>query len=1768
MANTLKKHLLLILFFPALLLADLDSFFNEDQDPTLFHHVNVITGNLNLCMQDSQVQGPRPLPIQRTYTSAGALENISMSDLTKGWSLFPHTKLRIESSDSDSGFKIYHTQKSGSVIQYEDTHRKKRKKGGTLFFKAKCDLFQCSGKISARTNPSNNKIRLDARHGELQLLFPDGGYWIFKGEKIKHHDQKQYTYFLEKEVLPSKEIIRYTYNKENHLKTISLRSPREGVYSYINISNERKSPYAFNLTTSDGQTLHYQAREFKEQSYLYNVSGKFLPQEIIHYENLGDRKRARVTRIEREGQILFDVTYNPIEYQAHSKKRKNEEKKKTLQSDRVHILKAPLGLEDKLEPIATFTYSSSCTDVRDVHNILTRYHHDTNRLKEIEYYDENDHPTSVIKFIWQGAYLKGKVKLDANRSPLFSKTFKHDALGNVTEETFWGNLTGNAPGPYTLNADGSLSGAESYYKRYEYHPEFNVPLLEEEEGGLSYHYTYKAETDLLSSKLTYHNTRLLKRELRQYDPNHLLIAQIIDDGTDDQRYIERYTYDLNTGLIKTKAERYLDPETKQEVPLKTTTYKYNENRRLYSQTVFDATHQESYTLYTKYDKHGNIASQTNPLGQESTYSYDKLGKLESSSEVGSPTKTFTYDILGNPLTCTETDPFGNKKTTYTTYDAKGRLLSQTDAKGNQTHQVFNTFGQCLETHLPQIKDQDGRPYIPIIQFTYDANGNIATTTTPRGDTTHTTYNTLRKPLTITHPDGTQIHHTYNKDGTQATTTYPDNTTVHYTYDPFQRKTSEQTFSADGTLLKQENWEYSTFNLRSYTNPLGLTTHTTYDGAGRKIQEKALDREVTYTYDALGFQETTTTPQLTHIEHHDPLGRVTEQWDQTPDGSIENHMTFTYDSNNRKQKASRQPSQGPAIDTFTHDIQGRLLTHTDPLKATTTIHYNEKHLNDLNQHVLQKITTDPKGNRTLETYDALNHLLTTEKQSPSKQTVAKDTYTYDRSGNQIQRSSTIYHDTAPQNTIHVTWTYDAMGRVTSETEGDEKTTHYTYDSRGRISQKILPNTTTIDYTYDGIGRPLIQSSSDGTINYQYTDYQGDNPTHIYDAINDHHLIRTYNPFGELIQETNPHHLQTTWTYDNAGRCTHLALPSDTHITYTYNGPHLTTATLSTPTHTCTHTYTHFDENGHVAEEELIHHLGTLTTTHDLLERPTTQTSPYHTHTTTYGPSGLITYTQNTLQGDKEYTYDSLNQLLSAGTDTYHFDSLGNPTHSEINTCNQLLSTPDTTLTYDPCGNPQTRTTPTIETTYTYDALGRLLTLTEPAHHITFTYDALSRLISTTQNTQTEYYLYDQDHDIGTLTQEHTLKNLKLLGLGLKGDIGATVAILTNNTLYAPLHDTQGNIIALIAPDQTIAETYHFDPFGKEAPTPTINPWRYSSKRSLHHLIYFGLRFYDPTLSRWLTPDPSGFTDSPNLYLYVLNSPLNRLDLFGLTSTPASAADVKFIFPVVHFPEISQLLIGKAHSSISSTDIVASCGHFHLLRYSVEELAAGKFDLSNHLAELTPKEGSIIGLVTFENGIMTNLEGLKANSQSIINQIPEGTLFIGLHNPTEGIQKDLARTSQEINHIENISVAHDRQVLIALSTNLYNINPQALWLYIDHSEGGVRYNRVYEGMTPFQQQQLQEQLLLRAFGPAEPTPTNYARSAVSFYSKKDRVTLPLAKSFLNDTNYDIKVLPCTSPRSTWTLLLADHPFLAPTYQGALKGNIQLLREDEGFYNGKVR
>lgn len=1799
----MARILFFLLLVPFLVFANSNQTFSENEDPTIFHHVNVITGNLNISFEDALIQGAQPIPIPRTYSSAGALERAPKNfDLILkairggwvvqgGWNLLPHTNLFIETSYDRKEFKAYLPEPSGNMIPYAYSHKSSKH---TIFLKPTNSVSQASGKLSSRTNSQNNLLEIDLKAGVATLFLPDGGQRIYRGPSLHEYNNNSLGkafYLLDTEKLPSGHQLRYIHDKKTtHLRRIESTNPTGNkVYATIDIdyfASEKQKPFEIKFRASDGKQLHYKTTRHEDREYINEMQSNCRPREKFNLTPGRKGIGARLASIDLAGKEPFSVQYYFPANKDQERKWAEKPEQKEFHIDKVEKILAPVGQSGEKIAIANFSYYPNRTDVRDAEGLLIRYHHDSERLTLIEYFNEKDHLRSSQKFYWEETELRCKAMFDESHQPLFAKTFVYDA-GNVVEETLWGYLTGNETTPLQIDTKGRCSGSENYRKTYSYYKDqFNLLKTEHEEEGLTYEYFYKPGTDLCTAKLTKDNKgTILTREFSVYNDDNLVIREIIDDGSSSdsdhvegvtQRLEKRYERNSDSGLPEWLFESYWDPRTKSQKPLRKIKYTYL-NQKVHAEEVFDALGISRYTITTDYDDFGSIKRKTTPLGRENTYRYNTDGSLKESKEVGSPKKVFSYDQANRLKSCEEPD---TGKIAITSYDLKSRILTQTDFRGNQTIHTYDFFGNRKTTELPKCKNEEDQASSPILKFDYDIHGNLRLAEMPLKEKTLNTYNLFRKPTLVIQPDGNQIRHFYNRNGTLEKTLYSDGTEVRYEYDLFKRQTSKTIYSSKGKALLSEEWDYGSFQLNSYTDTRGLKTEFSYDGAGRKITEEAKDRKVTFAYDPLGFLEKTNNGVIALIQKYNVEGLVEEQWEEESTGRIENWMQFFYDKENRKENALRKTSQGESVDLFSY-TDGKLTCHTDPNGHITTFVWNEFFKNELDQNVLQKIMTDSLGQATIETYDAGERIVSREKKNTQGQTVFKERFLYDASGNQAKRISYVYADGTPIKEITITWNYDAMGRVKEETESEQKTTFYDYDSRGRLEWKTLPSGVRLHYTYDSADRLEELTSSDGKIRYQYSYEIGLDPVQISDLVQGTSLTRRYNLFGQVISETNGRGLSSEWGYDSIGRCILFTLPDGSSVAYPTKGVHISAVQRKDPRGNLLyeHSYNKFDCNGHVSEEDRIFNLGKVQTTHDLLERPSSQTCSQMEHSIGYGPSGLVSETYNSLFGEKLYKHDALNQLKTEGDQVYDFDSLGNPTEFEVNNLNQISATPECTLTYDDNGNPKQKVIGDGTIEYKFDPLGRLIEITT-AHKrkVLYFYDPLSRLFAKETYIYTAnawkkggqvFYLYDRDREIGTQDEKGHPLELKILGLGIRGDIGAAVALEIGGQTYAPLHDFNGNIVAIVSPDGNIAEKYEIGAFGKEKSSARLNPWRFSSKRSEESLFFFGLRFYDPTLGRWLNPDPAGFADGANLYVFVQNSPLNRLDLFGLISEDPFG-QVQINVPVPLIPRLPgfNALLGKGSIGGIDVDFVLCCGYWHQLQFTPEEIKMDKVDIMNHLHELTPNEGTYFSLVTVGNGIDTTLADCFKMSVEVGREVGD-TLLMALYNPTEGVRKDVSRTGKERSGVETPIVCLARQFMATTGEKLYSINPQSLWLCIPHSENGVITKRAIEGMTESQHQILQKILHIFAVGPAESLSQKQGASVINVYSNKDYITgfgpCGYAKRFMDNPDYDIRVLSCISGREDRNLWIADHGFLKPTYRQAWGDHIDYLKENFRFYGG---
>ena len=108
-----------------------------------------------------------------------------------------------------------------------------------------------------------------------------------------------------------------------------------------------------------------------------------------------------------------------------------------------------------------------------------------------------------------------------------------------------------------------------------------------------------------------------------------------------------------------------------------------------------------------------------------------------------------------------------------------------------------------------------------------------------------------------------------------------------------------------------------------------------------------------------------------------------------------------------------------------------------------------------------------------------------------------------------------------------------------------------------------------------------------------------------------------------------------------------------------------------------------------------------------------------------------------------------------------------------------------------------------------------------------------------------------------------------------------------------YDGNGNVGALVdSTDGTWSARYEYGPFGEPIRVSGTmgeeNPFRFSTKYEdpESDLLYYGYRFYNADLGRWINRDPIGEEGGDNLYGAFYNDPVIEVDPLGLSTCKES------------------------------------------------------------------------------------------------------------------------------------------------------------------------------------------------------------------------------------------------------------------------------------------
>jgi len=902
------------------------------------------------------------------------------------------------------------------------------------------------------------------------------------------------------------------------------------------------------------------------------------------------------------------------------------------------------------------------------------------------------------------------------------------------------------------------------------------------------------------------------------------------------------------------------------------------------------------------DAHGHVISAVDPAKKTFQYGYDANGNLVSITDPSGAVTNYYYDSNHKIIQLTN----ANGHNTYYLYDAQGRVTSNwqdnnvnkvslnyqannttvvTDSLGKQNTYVFNNYG--LETShtdpLGAVTQETWDPFMNrtsltdarnnLTTFGHDAEGNLTQIVDASNNQTSMTY-TPNFNLLSSQTDnlGNVTNFVYDIKGNLSSIIDPLGNSHSFVYDKYGN-----VITAIDTRKHSTKYTYDLHSdLLQKTDAGGNKTIFTYDVDGNVLTQKdARNNTTSYKYDNLNRLLKTTFADATTVSYgYDLFGNQTSVTDQRG-----NTLTKTYDAYERLSQ-TKDPNGG--ITQYNYNTQGYLLTLTDANGNPTTYTYDgdgrvltqANALNDTTSFTYDKVgnvasRTDANGKTTTYTYDALNRL-----------------------------TNTAYPDGTSVANV-----YDVLGHKISMTDATGQTS-YTYDALSRLLSETNPAGSTITYTYDTEGNRI--SSVDQT-----------NRT----------ITNVYDPLNRLVSVTDPNG-KTTYGYDGDSNKVLVMTPNGVAENYTYDALNRELTAVNAKGAVVISSYTNVYDVAGMIKQKTYANASQVSYSYDALNRLLTESEQtkgvsVYDNVYTYDPVGnRLTWTNDITLGIFWNTYSAsmpaqvLTNMTNAGfgktangaqplslARSYNNDAANRLTSwiYAVNVGGESFPVQTDSYTYDQNGNRLTKQavlkgqegTPQ-QTSYAYDLENRLNGLNYVnipgivgAQTDSFTYNGDGLRTQMVTNNVTANYLYDgfnillEEDGSGNTTKKYTR------GLDLGGGIGSLIA--QNTTVPKAVqyydYDDLGSVANLTTTNGTTASSYSYDAYGNLLTPPAkndTNRYFFSTKEldSREGLYYFGVRYYDPEIGRWLTQDPIGFVDGPNMYAFVENNPINEVDPMGL------------------------------------------------------------------------------------------------------------------------------------------------------------------------------------------------------------------------------------------------------------------------------------------------
>lgn len=787
--------------------------------------------------------------------------------------------------------------------------------------------------------------------------------------------------------------------------------------------------------------------------------------------------------------------------------------------------------------------------------------------------------------------------------------------------------------------------------------------------------------------------------------------------------------------------------------------------------------------------------------QAEVWTYDSRANITSHTNALGQVTTYTYDPDGNPLTVTG----AAGKTTYTynqfgqpltatdpmngvttdAYDARGNLLSTTDMTGGVRAYTYDARGLLQSATDPRGKTT---------RFEYDAEGNLSRRMDALGNSAAFTHDARGRLTTAADAGGNTYRIAYDAAGRIRSVKRPDGLTVGVTYDLAGRRTGMTDARGNSTQFGYD----AAHRLTSMTDATGRKTTLAYDLASNLTGvTDPLGRTTNYAYDAYG--------RLTRIIH--PADAVSRR----------SQEQFAYDALGN---LTRETDQSGRTTAYAYDAAGRLAAVTDPALKTTRYEYNARSQ--------RTAVVDAAGQRYEYVYDAEGRVTRTARGGPSA------SFAYDAAGNRIRRT-------------------DYNGAVTE----------YTYDPLNRLTRVEYPGGATVTYAYDAMSRLTAATNSHGTVSFNYDSLNRvTGTTDVWGRV----LKYAYDPNGNRTGMSEGTGNMTGYQYDASNRLTRLTDRTGAAYAYAYDAAgNLTSREMPNGV---TSAY------GYDALNMLtrLRHARGLAAVADYQF----QVSPVGNVTQISEPAGAHVY-----------AYDAVDRLTAAThpslpAESYAYDAVGNRTSSHrakeytYQPVNRLSSAGESSYTYDANGNLTSKTDGAGRWAYGWDYENRLARVTRPdGQVITYKYDALGRRIERAKGETWTRFTYDEeDVVLDAASDGSTVEYVN----GLAPD--EKLARRDGRDTHYFITDHLGSTRALTDASGAVVERLDYDSFGDGAGS-AVTRYGYAGREldADTGLLYYRARWYDPQTGRFISEDPSEFEGGFNWYAYVGGNPLSYNDPDG-------------------------------------------------------------------------------------------------------------------------------------------------------------------------------------------------------------------------------------------------------------------------------------------------